>query len=94
MSQQTDALRALIKDHIQPGDIIQITNERPGLAGCLAMVTEKKSFGCQCFIAHCTSFEEPPSQIYLRLNKDQYEYIGPSVMMPNSMIEEQADDNK
>lgn len=43
---------------LRPGDIVQITDERPGLLGALLMVDEVKSWGIQGFIHHVNSFEE------------------------------------
>ncbi|MFA5608500.1 MAG: hypothetical protein WDA07_15245 [Leucobacter sp.] len=66
---------------LRPGDIVQITDERPGLLGALLMVEEVKPWGVQGFIHHVTSFEES-TRIYLRLEHGRFERIGAAVMVP------------
>lgn len=58
------------------GQIIQINPDYKTkcFAGCLAVVSEPKSFGCQCYIQGVgDTFEESKGQYYLRLNFEDFE---------------------
>lgn len=72
---------------LAPGDIVQITDERPGLVGALLMVEEVKTWGVQGFIHHVASFQES-SRIYLRLEHNRFERIGRAVMVPADVVGE------
>lgn len=61
-------------------DVVQITDERPGLKGAFFLVTEVRSWGAQGFIHHVASFEES-HMIFLRLRWDQFEVIGRAVLV-------------
>lgn len=67
------------------GDIVQITDERPGLVGALLMVEEVKAWGVQGFIHHVKSFEES-QRIYLRLPYGTFELIGSAIMVPADVL--------
>lgn len=66
---------------LRPGDIVQITNERPGLVGAFLLVTEAKTWGVQGFVHNVTTFTDA-DRIYLRLKHGQYEYIGRAHLVP------------
>ncbi len=70
-----------------PGDIVQITDERPGLVGALLLVEEVKGWGVQGFIHHVASFDES-TRIYLRLEHGRFERIGHAVLIPADHISE------
>jgi len=60
---------------IEKGTVIQIT-ESHEWAGCLAIVDEVKSFGCQAYV-------EIPLQgsAYIRLNTSDFEIIGKAILI-------------
>lgn len=61
---------------LKVGQIIQINPDfkTKCFAGCLAVVTEPKSFGCQCYIQGVgDTFEESKGQYYLRPTWDDFE---------------------
>ena len=72
---------------INPGDIVQIIQERPGLVGALLLVEEVKPWGVQGFIHNVASFEES-DRIYLRLTWESVERIGAAVMVPGDLADD------
>lgn len=77
-------------DELLPGDIVQITDERPGLLGAFLLITEVKSWGAQGFVHHVASFDES-RQIYLRLEHDKFERVGRAVLVPAEIATEEND---
>ena len=78
-----------MNDQLQPGDVVQITDERPGIRGALLLVEEVRTWGVQGFIHHVNTFEES-SRIYLRLEHHQFERIGRAVLAPIDVMEANA----
>ena len=68
---------------IKRGSVIQVNEKVPNWCGCLMIVEEVKSFGCMAGL-------KVPFQgtAYLRLNTDQYEYIGEAVLVPRKEEED------
>ena len=68
---------------IKRGSVIQVNEKVPAWCGCLMIVKEVKSFGCMAGL-------KVPFQgtAYLRLNTDQYEYIGEAVLVPRKEEED------
>jgi len=60
---------------IASNDIIQIAPAHKW-GGCLAVVDEIKSFGCQAYVAIPHNDGTPPGRAYIRLNHDDYEPVG------------------
>lgn len=60
---------------IEKGSVIQIT-ESHKWCGCLAVVSEPKTFGCQAYV-------EMPEEgsAYIRLNFEDFEVIGKAVLI-------------
>ncbi len=62
-------------DTLEEHDLIQIApTHRWG--GCIAVVDEPKSFGCQAYVSIPSNDGEPPGRAYVRLSKGQYEPLG------------------
>lgn len=72
---------------LSPGDVVQITDERPGIVGAFLMVDEVKPWGVTGFIHTVKTFEES-TRIYLRLQTGCFERLGRAVMMPADMLEQ------
>ena len=70
-----------VVSELRVGDIVQVTDERPGLLGALLMVEEVKAWGVQGYIHHVASFEES-ARIYLRLEHHRFERVGRAVLIP------------
>lgn len=67
------------RPELKVGDIVMIkpTFKTACFRGCLLVVTEPKSFGCQGFIQGVgPTFEEDGGQYYLRPNWDDFEVTG------------------
>lgn len=60
---------------IDPLDIIQIVPPHKW-GGCLAVVSERKSCGCQAYVSIPHNDGTPPAQAYIRLNWDDFELVG------------------
>lgn len=61
---------------LKVGQIIQIKPDfkTPAFAACLAVVSEPKSFGCQCYIQSVgDTFDTSKGQCYLRLSWEDFE---------------------
>ena len=59
---------------LEADDIIQI-NPSHKWGGCLAVVDEVKSFGCQAYVRIPTNDGKPPGDAYIRLNSDEFEQV-------------------
>lgn len=66
---------------LSPGDVVQITDERPGLVGAFLLVDEVRSWGVQGFVHHVESFEET-RQIWLRLESGKFKRVGRADLAP------------
>lgn len=66
-------------EYLEEGDIIQIAPPHKW-GGCLAVVDEVKSFGCQAYISIPHNDGTPPGQAYIRLNTEDFESIGAKVI--------------
>ena len=71
------------------GDVFQITEKhgRKGWIGAFVLATEIKSWGVQGFVAHIVTHEEQQS-VYIRLPWSDIEFIGHSVLIPQSKEEQ------
>lgn len=60
---------------IAPGDVIQIdpAYDNKGFGGCLAIVSEPKNFGCQCYVRIPGT---DGGEAYVRINSEHFERIG------------------
>lgn len=60
---------------IEKGTVIQITESHKWV-GCLAVVSEPKTFGCQAYV-------EIPEEgsAYIRLNFEDFEVIGKAILI-------------
>lgn len=60
---------------IEKGTVIQITESHQWV-GCLAVVSEPKTFGCQAYV-------EIPEEgsAYIRLNFEDFEVIGKAILI-------------
>lgn len=61
---------------IKEGDIVQITDENHHWFPCLIIVSEVKGFGVQGYITMPTNDKEPNGNAFIRLNTDQFDFIG------------------
>jgi hypothetical protein len=59
-------------------DIIQIVPTHKW-GGCLAVVDEPKSWGCQAYVSIPSNDGTPPGQAYIRLQCGEYEVTGARV---------------
>lgn len=59
------------------GDIIQVTKENDPWRGCILMVDEPKSFGCQAFVKI-----PGRGEAYIRLEWGEFEKVGNAVLVP------------
>lgn len=85
MRQEPGALKA--------GDIVQITNDSHHWFGCLIVVSEPKSFGCQGYVSIPKDNRGDVADAYIRLNHDDYERVGHAALVRGSAFEgEQATD--
>ena len=60
---------------LSEGDVIQIAPPHKW-GGCLAVVDEPKSFGCQAYVSIPSNDGTPPGQAYIRLAWDDFEALG------------------
>jgi hypothetical protein len=74
---------AMTPRELEPGDVVQISPETFGnkaFAGCMAIVTEPKSFGCQGYVQMVgETREQHGGQTFIRLNWDDIEFVGHAV---------------
>jgi hypothetical protein len=68
-------LEEVVDDHvIEKRDVIQISPPHKW-GGCLAVVSEPKSFGCQAYVSIPHNDGTAPSSAYIRLNWDEFEWL-------------------
>lgn len=60
---------------ISEGEVIQIAPPHKW-GGCLAIVDEVKSFGCQAYVSIPHNDGQPPGQAFTRLNWEDFEPLG------------------
>ena len=65
----------MMADELEENDIIQIVPPHKW-GGCIAVVSEQKSFGCQAYVSIPSNDGEPPGQAYIRLKHEDFERIG------------------
>lgn len=65
---------ALTFHHLEKDEIVQIVPSHKW-GGCLAVVDEPKSFGCQAYVTIPTA-DESSARAYIRLNWDEFEKVG------------------
>lgn len=76
---------------MQKNDIIQIAPPHKW-AGCLAIVSEMKSFGVQAYVSIPSNDGKPPGRAYIRLKYDDFEMIGaPAVFVPPDEDDDDCD---
>lgn len=78
MRTQADQSKERTMD-LKKNDIIQIAPPHKW-GGCLAVVSEIKSFGCQAYVAIPANDGTPPGQAFIRLQHADYEPIGAAVI--------------
>lgn len=68
---------------LEPGDVVQLDPEKVGnkaFAGCLLIVTEPKTFGCQGYVqALGEKRDAPGGQAYYRPGWEEMEFVGRAV---------------
>lgn len=64
---------------IRENEIIQIAPPHKW-GGCLAVVSEVKSFGCQAYVSIPHNDETPPGHAYIRLSWKDFERVGADVI--------------
>lgn len=60
---------------VEVGDVVQITNERPGLVGAFLYVEEMHSWGAEGFVHQVDGFENS-ARISLRLKTGTFQRVG------------------
>lgn len=60
---------------LDEGDVIQIAPPHRW-GGCLAVVSETKSFGCQAYVSIPHNDGSAPGQAFIRLNSEEFESLG------------------
>jgi hypothetical protein len=68
-----DEIKSLQYNHLEKDEIIQIVPSHKW-GGCLAVVDEPKSFGCQAYVT--VPDAESSGRAYIRLNWDEFEKLG------------------
>lgn len=62
---------------IKPGDAVQIVDQNHHWFPCIIIVEKIKSWGCQGYITIPNNDrDETNGSAYIRLNRDQYVFIG------------------
>lgn len=76
-------------ESVEAGDVVQITNERPGLVGAFLYVEELHSWGIEGFVHQVDGFDNA-QRIYLRLKTGTFERVGkaPLQEQPNPSYEQ------
>lgn len=69
----TPEVNSLILNHLEKDDLIQIVPTHKW-GGCIAVVDEPKSFGCQAYVT--IPGHESSSEAYIRLTWDEFEPLG------------------
>lgn len=62
-------------ESVEAGDVVQVTNERPGLVGAFLYVEELHSWGVEGFVHQVDGFDNA-QRIYLRLKTGTFERVG------------------
>jgi hypothetical protein len=65
---------------IEMGDVVQITNQDHHWFGCLIVVSEPKTFGCQGYISIPHDNVGDVRDAHIRLNTEDFEYVGHAVL--------------
>ena len=65
---------------LEAGDVVQITNQDHHWFGCLIVVSEPKTFVCQGYISIPHNNVGDVRDAYIRLNTDDFEYVGHAVL--------------
>ncbi|RJO62622.1 MAG: hypothetical protein C4542_02965 [Dehalococcoidia bacterium] len=79
---------------IAVGDVVQISPDcqtNPMFGACMLTVTELKSFGVMGFVQALGENGERGGQAYIRLRRDEYEYVGKAAWTPQD--EPEADND-
>lgn len=80
----------LNKKEVEPGDIIQVNpdsqlGDKNGFfAGCLLFVEEVKGFGVMAFAPVPENRGEMPKRAYIRLNWEDFEFVGHAEWKPQN----------
>lgn len=64
-----------MSEKLSEHDIIQISPSHKW-GGCLAVVDEVKSWGCQAYVAIPSNDGAPPGNAYIRLSTGDFEAVG------------------
>lgn len=69
------------KQELKRGDVVQVRPKKEGYGGCLVIVDEPKSFGCQGFILlpgefYVGNMTALDLRVYVRIKFEDMEYIG------------------
>lgn len=75
---------------VETGDIVQITNDDHHWFGCLIVVSEPKSFGCQGYISIPKDNRGNVADAYIRLNHSDFERVGHAVLVRGSDTEKES----
>lgn len=78
---------------LNPGSVVQITDETPGRGGWLGafvLVTEVRSWGVQGFV-HCIKDHDTQTAAYIRVEHGKFEYIGEAALAPPDVVESSHD---
>ncbi len=67
------------EDTLHVNQIIQIAPQHKW-GGCLAVVSEVKSFGCQAYVSIPSNDGKPPGQAYIRLSWYDFEGVGADII--------------
>jgi hypothetical protein len=74
-------------DSLAANEIIQIAPPHKW-GGCLAVVREVKSWGCQAYVSVPHNDGTPPSQAYIRLETEDFERTGAMAIFTPAHSEE------
>lgn len=69
---------------VQAGDIVQVTNDDHHWFGCLIVVSEPKSFGCQGYVSFPKDNAGNVADAYIRLNHADFERVGHAALVRGS----------
>lgn len=72
---------------VEAGDVVQITNQDHHWFGCLIVVSEPKSFGCQGYITIPHNNAGNVGDAHIRLNHSDFERVGHAVLVRGSAFE-------
>ena len=65
----------LAHEAVKVDDVIQIAPPHKW-GGCLAVVSEPKPFGCQCYVSIPHNDGRPPGSAYITLDHNEYKILG------------------